>query len=106
TLASGVAAVVPGDPDASELAFRVTTDEPTLRMPPPSTGKSLSPAQVEILTAWVAQGAAWEGHWSLETPERPPLPRVLNADWVRNPIDAFILARLEAEGIAPAPEAD
>src|SRR5439155_14713472 len=77
-----------------------------LRMPPESSGKKLTPAQIDILRRWVAQGAPYTPHWAFVTPKRPPLPAVKRAAWVRNPIDRFILARLEKEGLSPSPEAD
>jgi hypothetical protein len=93
------AAVAPGDPDASELIARLVETDASLIMPPPGTGKSLKPEQIETLRKWVAAGAEYEPHWSLLTPKRPRLPEVKNAEWARNPIDQFILARLEAEGL-------
>src|SRR5947199_93943 len=71
------------------------------RMPPPKTGPSLPPEQIEVLTRWVKQGAKWGRHWAFEKPIRPPLPGVELADWPKNPIDRFVLARLEKEGLAP-----
>ena len=75
-------------------------------MPPPATGKSATPAQVELLTAWIRQGAEYRGHWSFIRPERSPVPAVKHSDRVANPIDNFIFSRLEAAGLAPSPEAD
>jgi hypothetical protein len=99
--------VVPGNPAASELLRRVAPAQPALRMPPPySDRKPLTEAEVAILRAWIEQGAKWQSHWSFTPPVRPPLPAVKNAAWERNPIDRFVLARLEREGLAPSPEAD
>ncbi len=100
------AAVVPGKPDESELVKRVRTDEAGEKMPPPKTGKKLTPHEVELLAQWVREGAPYAKHWSYETPVRPPLPKVKNANWTHNGIDHFILARLEREGLTPLPEAD
>jgi hypothetical protein len=100
------AAIAPGKPDASELVNRITTDDETLVMPPHETKKTLTAEQKDILKRWIAEGAEYEPHWSLISPTRPMPPEVKTADWVRNPIDQFILARLEAEGLTPAPEAD
>ena len=75
-------------------------------MPPAYSGKHLKPAEIETLKRWVAQGARYAPHWSFVPPKRPPLPPVKNAAWVRNPMDRFILARLEQEGLRPSPEAD
>jgi hypothetical protein len=100
----GGAAVVPGDPAASLLLQRVTSTEHGGRMPPPRTGRKLTPGQVEVLRRWVHAGAPYQRHWSLIPPERPALPPADGA-WPRNPIDHFVLARLEQEGLRPAPEA-
>ena len=101
------AAVVPGDIDASLLVQRITNPVTARRMPPAlMTNKVLTDEQIGILTRWIAEGAAWDQHWSFEPITRPTPPAVDNEAWVRNPIDRFILARLEAEGLAPAPEAD
>jgi hypothetical protein len=98
--------IVPGKSDESEFVRRVTSDDPDERMPPPKSGKTLTPAQVELLKRWVDQGAKWGKHWAFETPRRPEPPRVRDDRWPRNPIDRFVLARLEAQGLNPAPEAD
>src|SRR3954447_559513 len=97
--------VVPGEPDASDLVKRISAEGDD-RMPPPKTGKALPPEQVEVITRWVKQGAKWGRHWAFEKPVRPPLPAVKLADWPKNPIDRFVLARLEADGLKPSPEAD
>jgi hypothetical protein len=99
--------IVPGNPSASEILKRVAPADPALRMPPPySDHKPLSENEVATLTAWIEQGAKWQGHWSFIPPARPALPAVGNGALVRNPIDNFILARLEKEGLKPSPEAD
>jgi hypothetical protein len=105
-LKSGEALIVPGKPDDSELVFRLETDDPELRMPPRKFGKQLTPQQVEALRRWVEQGAAWTTHWAFEPPHKSGLPDLKNLSWVRNPIDRFILARLEAEGLSPSAETD
>ena len=102
----GHAAIVPGRPDASEIIARITSDDPDLVMPPPDAGERLPAKQVELLKRWIAAGATYEPHWAYVSPTRPPLPTVKNAAWPKNGIDRFILARLEAEGLAPQPEAD
>jgi hypothetical protein len=94
-----------GDVDASELISRITADDADIRMPPAASGKTLKPEEIEILRRWVAEGAEYKKHWSFVAPQRPPVPQVSDATWVRNPIDAFILARLEAEGLKPSPPA-
>src|SRR5690349_18001161 len=101
-LAGGKHAIVPGDPGSSEIIQRVTASKPALRMPPVSSGLKLSEAEVETLRQWIAQGAEWLKHWSFIPPVRPPLPEVRNPAWQRNPIDRFILQRLERECLQPA----
>jgi hypothetical protein len=98
--------IVPGDPDSSVMLDRIFSDDPDEIMPPPHAKKTLSAEQKDFLKRWIAAGAEYEPHWSFIPPVRPGLPAVKDVGWVRNPIDRFILARLEAEGLAPAPEAD
>jgi hypothetical protein len=104
-LASGRFAVVPGDAAKSELIHRVTAEKPALRMPPAYSGLKLTPHEIDLLKAWIEQGAKWQKHWSLIPPTRPALPPVENTAWPINPIDYFVLARLEREGLKPSPEA-
>jgi hypothetical protein len=104
-LPSGNRAVVPGDPDASELVFRVEADDETLTMPPPKFGKPLTPEQAATLRRWVEQGAAWEPHWSL-APIRRPTPPAVDGREAANPIDAFVLDALRRHALEPAPGAD
>ena len=101
----GYAAIVPGKPDESELLSRLTTADPDLRMPPPGAGQAFTDAEVAAVSEWIAAGADYEPHWSYVPPVRPPLPEVADASWARTPIDRFVLARLDAEGIAPQPQA-
>ena len=103
---TGNPVVAPGKPADSELIARVTATDPAHRMPPQKTGKHLTDQQIDLLRRWVEQGAAWSNHWAFTPPKRPAVPAVKDASWVRNPIDAFVLARLEAEGLRPSPEAD
>ncbi|NBT13867.1 MAG: DUF1553 domain-containing protein [Planctomycetia bacterium] len=102
----GHAAIVPGKPDESELIARITSTDPDIVMPPPEAGERLPEKQVDLLRRWIAAGATYEPHWSYVRPSRPPLPAVKDTAWPKNAIDRFILARLEAEGLAPQPEAD
>jgi len=97
--------VVPGQPDKSLLLKRILAAEDE-RMPPAEAGERLKPAQIELLKKWIEQGAEYSPHWAFIKPKQAPAPKVKDAKWVRNPIDAFIAARLEKEGIAPSPEAD
>jgi Protein of unknown function (DUF1553)/Protein of unknown function (DUF1549)/Concanavalin A-like lectin/glucanases superfamily/Planctomycete cytochrome C len=100
-------AVVPGDPERSELMRRVASQDTAIRMPPAYAGRApLKPAEIDRIRRWIVQGANWQAFWSFIPPQRPALPAVRDANWARNPIDRFILARLEREGLHPAPEAD
>jgi hypothetical protein len=118
---SGKPGVVPGNSQKSELFRRITTSDDDEAMPP--SGKRLSDAQVKLLRDWIDSGAVWPNalagddapwkrHWAFRAPVRPPLPAVRGepspdaAEWVRNPIDRFVLTRLEKEGLQPSPEAD
>jgi mono/diheme cytochrome c family protein len=99
--------VVAGKPEKSALVERVASGELDKVMPPVKSGKKLTPREIEILTKWVKEGANYAQHWSYVKPVRPAVPEVRNPQSaIRNPIDAFILARLEKEGLKPAPEAD
>jgi SAM-dependent methyltransferase len=102
---AGLSVVVPGQPGDSELMARITATDPSKRMPPPRSGRALSSQQIANLRQWIEQGAKWEPHWAYIAPKRPAVPAVKNPGWLRNPIDAFVLARLEREGLAPALEA-
>lgn len=99
-------AIVPGSPEKSALVQRICASDPKEIMPPAKTLKKLSAAQKDLLKRWIAAGAPYQAHWSFITPKRPPVPVVKNPKWVRNPVDAFILAQLEGVGLQPAPEAD
>jgi hypothetical protein len=101
----GPAAVVPGKPGDSEAYRRLIIDDPKKRMPPADSGLTLTPAQVNTLKRWIEQGAEYQRHWAFIPPVAPPLPEVGDAAWCRNPIDRFVLARLDREGLQPAPEA-
>jgi hypothetical protein len=105
-LGGGQAIVAPGKPQASEMLARVTAREAGKRMPPRKTGKKLTAHEIELLVRWVKQGAPYTGHWAYQKPVRPALPQVQDRSWPRNPIDTFLLARLEREGLKPSPEAD
>ena len=100
-------AVIPGDLEKSELWRRVTTTDEDDMMPPPDSHKVLKPEQKELLKKWIMAGAPWQGHWAYVKPERPEVPKVKASGFaISNPIDAFILAKLEGKGLKPAPEAD
>jgi len=101
---SGRRTIVPGKPDESELIARLTSTDPETRMPyhaPP-----LPPQQIALLRRWIQEGAKWEDHWAFVAPKPQPLPAVKRSGWARQPLDRFILARLERERLEPSPEAD
>ena len=102
-------AIVPGHPDQSELIKRIESKDPHHLMPQTSEGeaKPMKPEEIAILREWVKEGAEYRPHWAFEAPSRPALPApAKGSDWAKNPIDRFILARLQKEGLQPAPEAD
>lgn len=99
-------AIIPHKPDESRLIERIMEEEPSRLMPPPKTKKFLTKAQKETLRRWINEGAEYQPHWSFIRPTRPQIPVVKDASWVRNPIDNFVLAALEKQGLKPAPEAD
>jgi hypothetical protein len=111
---SNKAAIVPGQPGKSDMIRRISSKDDEQVMPP--SGKRLTEAQVKLLRDWIAAGAPWPDalanetdktrHWAFQPPQRPAVPVVKDEKWPRNVIDRFILARLEKEGMAPAPEAD
>ncbi len=100
-------AIVPGKPDESELLRRVTSKDADEAMPPPRSKKpALTAAEAELFRRWIAEGAKYSEHWSFARLTRPAVPAVKDRAWVRNPVDAFILARIEAAGLTPNKEAD
>lgn len=98
--------VAPGRPEESELFRRITSSDPARRMPPANSGKSLNEAQIELIRKWIEQGAKWKGHWSFQPVRRPVVPVPEGIAWCAGPIDAFVLERLNKEGLRPSPEAD
>jgi hypothetical protein len=98
--------IVPGEPDESELLRRILTNDPDEQMPPADSGESLTDAQKEQIRRWIRGGAKYEKHWAFVPPTRPALPKVSDPDWVRNDIDRFVLARLDAESLSPTEAAD
>jgi hypothetical protein len=103
---SGATAIAPGKPAASEIVRRITTTDEDDRMPPAKSGKHLTAAQAALLRQWVAEGAPYQGHWAFITPGRPAIPKVRQTSWPKNPLDFFVLARLENEGLKPGTEVD
>jgi hypothetical protein len=99
-------AIVPGDPGASAMLERIHSTDPDVLMPPPDSNRRLSADQKQLLDRWIRQGAEYEPHWAFVPPVRPVPPAVRQADWPRNDVDRFVLAKIEQAGLAPAPEAD
>jgi hypothetical protein len=102
----GYFVIAPGDPAASELLARVTSDDPYAVMPPAESGQRLSAQQVALLKQWISDGAPYDAHWAFQPIQRPPIPGAADATHLENPIDAFVLRRLCAEQIEPSPRAD
>jgi hypothetical protein len=104
-LRSGSRAVVPGQPEQSEILRRLTSPDPGERMPP--KGEPLTAPQIESLRRWIAEGADWPAPWAYRPLVKPEPPRTRDANgWSGNSIDRFILDQLSARGLAPAPPAD
>lgn len=99
-------AIVPKNVAKSLLVARIRSTDDTERMPPPESGKELTGPEIELLARWIQEGAEWREHWAYVMPRRWPAPEVGEKSWVRTPVDAFVLARLEKEQLQPSPEAD
>ena len=96
-------ALVPGDPAASELYARISSEDTTRRMPPAAFGHDrLSAREIELIRLWIEQGAEWQGHWAFQRPERPDVPADRYPGWPTNPVDSFILRKLRAERLEPS----
>jgi hypothetical protein len=101
----GKAVIAPGELGGSLAWERITASDEAERMPPPGKAQPLTEKQIATLRAWIEQGARWDEHWSFRPPVKPALPSVYNKGWVRDPLDAFVLARIEREGLTPEHEA-
>ncbi len=102
----GYRIIVPGNAAQSRLYQKISSTDASVHMPPSYSGRTITPKQVELIKEWIDQGAKWEMLWSFVVPKRPPVPEVKEKDWPRNPIDNFVLAKLESEGLNHSPEAD
>ncbi|MEQ1860296.1 MAG: PSD1 and planctomycete cytochrome C domain-containing protein [Chthoniobacteraceae bacterium] len=98
--------IVPGKPEESEVFLLISSKDEDEKMPPHDSGKSLTADEIELIRRWIAQGADYAEHWSFVAPVRAEPPKVQRGEWVRNAIDAFVLARLDREKLAPSPEAE
>ncbi len=105
-LESGAQAIVPGDLEQSELWHRINSEDEFTRMPPAEHGEPLTNTEKEFLRKWIEQGAPYQTHWAFNPAVRPKLPGVKTTTWPRNPLDYFILAKQEANGLSPAQEAN
>ncbi len=101
----GRVVIRPGAPDRSELLRRITSLDPEVQMPPPGEGARLDPEQVKRLATWIAEGAEYSEHWAFRPLARGIPPTIARVDWLRTPVDAFVLKKLETADLKPAPEA-
>jgi mono/diheme cytochrome c family protein len=101
---SGSKAIVPNRSSDSELLVRITSSDESNRMPP--EGSRLTASQIEILKAWIEQGADFNRHWSFQPRKQVDVPEIADPSWCNNAIDRFILSKLEARGLTPAGQAD
>jgi mono/diheme cytochrome c family protein len=101
-------AIVPGHPERSEMIKRIEDKDPHYLMPqsPQGEAKPMKPQEIAVLREWIAEGAHYRPHWAFEKPTRAPIPTLKQAGWVKTPIDAFVLERLNKAGLPPSPEAD
>ncbi len=104
-VSKGSFAITKGKPDESELYKRITSDDPDYMMPTPDSNLSLSERDIAILKRWIEEGAEYKKHWSFIVPEKSDLPRVANEDWPDSPVDYFVLAKLEQNGLKPSADA-
>lgn len=106
-LESGSTAIVPGNAAASELMQRLTSSDPDIRMPPPEFGDALTADEVELFRRWISDGAKYAVHWSWVTPVRPVVPEASGpaASWPANPVDQFLLQRMQQNGLSPSAQA-
>ncbi len=98
----GYAVITPGQPNDSELMFRLLAKDEAEQMPPPSSNKHVTPEQTALIRRWIAEGAAYEKHWAFIPPKTPTPPQVKATHWPRTPVDNFVLSRLEKESLSPA----
>ena len=101
-------AIVPGHPESSELIKRIESKDPHYLMPqsPQGEAKPMKPEDIAVLREWIAEGAHYRPHWAFEKPVRAAIPPVQTIGWAKTPIDAFILRRINMDGLHPSAEAD
>jgi hypothetical protein len=101
----GYRALGAGNLEKSELYQRIVSTDADEQMPPKDAPRALSKRDIALIRRWIEQGAKWQRHWSFVPIARPTLPKPKNANSVRNPIDTFVLSRLETEGLTLSPAA-
>ncbi|MFP6615620.1 MAG: c-type cytochrome domain-containing protein [Candidatus Hydrogenedentota bacterium] len=94
--------IVPGDPEESEIYYRITAEDPDERMPSADSNLSLTKEEIDVIKRWIEEGAPWQGHWAFVPPERPELPAISEPAWPENEIDYFILQALDTAGMKPS----
>ena len=102
-------AIIPGHPETSELIKRIESHDPHYLMPQNAQGQAspMKPEEVAVLREWIKEGAVYRPHWAFEKPVRPAVPTPSqDASWIKTPVDAFLLARMQKEVLHPSPEAD
>jgi hypothetical protein len=99
-------AIVPKILSQGTLLERITSNDPDVMMPPPSSDKKLTPKEVDAIKAWIANGANYEEHWAFVRPKRPEVPKVTSGYRVNNPIDPFVQSQLARHGLSPSAQAD
>ena len=102
----GSIALKPGDADGSEMWARILSEDPEVVMPPPSTKKSLTAEQKDLIRRWIDQGGEYQKHWAFEKLTNPAVPSVEDSKWARHPVDAFILRKLQEKNLKPREIAD
>lgn len=103
----GAFAIVRGKPEESELYKRITSKDPNYQMPTPDSHLGvLTENEIKIIEKWIKQGAKYEKHWAFIKPEKAPLPKVKDNNWVKNEIDYFTQAKMTEHGLTPNADAD
>ncbi|HBE23516.1 MAG TPA: hypothetical protein DDW21_08805, partial [Verrucomicrobiales bacterium] len=97
----GKPVIKPGDPASSSMIQLIKEKDPDIRMPPPEAHKEIRPEQLALLERWIEQGAKYEEHWAFIAPKKSTPPAVKQADWAKNPIDSFVLAKIEENKFTP-----
>ncbi|MEP6664638.1 MAG: DUF1549 domain-containing protein, partial [Verrucomicrobiota bacterium] len=102
---TGTRAIVPGKPEKSEVIRRITSTDPDEQMPPPDSHLKISAEEITLIRQWIKQGAEYKAHWAFNPVQKISPPKI-KSNWPRNPIDQFVLARLQKEKLKPAPAAN